>query len=71
LPKILQPQGLLDLKYHGDLKVLPSGRRARSSEKRQRRRCYNALFEAQMVAAANFASHNDVLSCVTSLRDAM
>jgi hypothetical protein len=25
-PKILQPQGLLNLKYHGDLKVLLSGR---------------------------------------------
>jgi hypothetical protein len=29
------------------------------------------MFDAQMVAAANFADHNDVLFCVTSLRDAL
>jgi hypothetical protein len=40
-------------------------------KKRRHRRCYNALFDAQMVAAANFADHNDVLFCVTSLRDAL
>ena len=47
------------------------GARATSWEKRQCRRCYNALFDAQMVAAANFADHNDVLFCVTSWRDAL
>jgi hypothetical protein len=67
----LQPQGLLNLKYHGYLKVLLAGAGVRSWEKRQYRRCYNALFDAQMVAAANFADHNDVLFCVTSLRDAL
>jgi hypothetical protein len=67
----LQPQGLFNLKYNGHLKVLLSGRPRQKLGKRQCRRCYNALFDAQMVAAANFADHNDVLFCVTSLRDAL
>jgi hypothetical protein len=72
LPKILQSQGLLNVKYHPHLKVLLSGRTAPEvAKKRQCRRCYNALFDAQMVATANFAEHNDVLFCVTSLRDAL
>jgi len=29
------------------------------------------MFDTQMVAAANFADHNDVLFCVTALRDAL